>query len=53
MALTAIVRKGEKKYVAMCPELDVVSQGYSIEESLKNLREACQLYIEEMGLPVA
>jgi predicted RNase H-like HicB family nuclease len=49
--LTAIIRKGEKQFVALCPELDVASQGYSVEEALKNLREACDLYIEEMGLP--
>jgi len=33
------------------PELDVVSQGYSVEESIKNLKEAVKLYIEEMGIP--
>ena len=48
---TAIIRKGEKQYVALCPELDVVSQGYTVEESLKNLKEAVELYIEEMGIP--
>ena len=51
MELTAIIRKGEKQFVALCPELDVVSQGYTVEESLKNLKEACELHIEEMGLP--
>jgi predicted RNase H-like HicB family nuclease len=51
MRLTAIIKKGEKQYVALCPELDVVSQGYTIEEALQNLKEACELYIEEMGLP--
>ncbi len=51
MQLTAIVRKGEKQYVALCPEVDVVSQGYSIEEALNNLKEAVDLYIEEMGIP--
>ena len=51
MQLTAIVRKGEKQYVALCPEIDVVSQGHSVEESLRNLREAVELYIEEMGVP--
>lgn len=50
-SLTAIIRKGEKQFVALCPELDVVSQGYTIEEALKNLKEATELYIEEMGLP--
>jgi predicted RNase H-like HicB family nuclease len=51
MRLTAIVRKGEKQYVALCPEVDVVSQGYTVEESLSNLKEAVNLYIEEMGVP--
>lgn len=48
MDFTAIIRKGEKQYVALCPEVDVVSQGYSVEESLANLREAVELYIEEI-----
>ena len=51
MDLTAIIRKGEKQYVALCPELDVVSQGFTVEEALSNLKEAVVLYIEEMGLP--
>lgn len=50
-SFTAVIRKGEKQYVALCPELDVVSQGYTVEESIKNLKEAVELYIEEMGLP--
>ena len=51
MDVTAIIKKGEKQYVALCPELDVVSQGYTVEEALKNLKEAVELYVEEMGLP--
>ena len=50
-SFTAIIRKGEKQFVALCPELDVVSQGYSIEEAISNLKEATELYIEEMGIP--
>ena len=50
-SFTAIIRKGEKQYVALCPELDVVSQGYSVEEAIKNLKEAVELYIEEVGVP--
>jgi predicted RNase H-like HicB family nuclease len=46
MEFTAIIRKGEKQFVALCPELDVVSQGYNIEEALKNLKEACELFVE-------
>jgi predicted RNase H-like HicB family nuclease len=37
MEFTAVIKKGDKQYVAFCPELDVVSQGYTVEESLKNL----------------
>lgn len=50
-SFTAIIRKGEKQFVALCPELDIVSQGYTVEEAIKNLKEAVELYIEEMGLP--
>ena len=51
MDFTAVIKKGEKQFVALCPELDVVSQGHTIEEALKNLKEAVELYIEEMGIP--
>ena len=51
MKFNAIIKKGEKQFVALCPELDVVSQGYNVEESLANLKEAVELYIEEMGVP--
>ncbi|MEK6950561.1 MAG: type II toxin-antitoxin system HicB family antitoxin [Nanoarchaeota archaeon] len=51
MQLTALIRKGEKQFVALCPEVDVVSQGHTIEEALNNLKEAVELYVEEMGLP--
>lgn len=51
MEFTALIRKGEKQFVALCPEVDVVSQGYTIEDALKNLKEAVELYLEEMGLP--
>jgi predicted RNase H-like HicB family nuclease len=51
MELTAIINKGEKQFVALCPEVDVVSQGYTIEEALKNLKEAVELHIEVMGIP--
>ena len=52
MDFTAVIRKGEKLYVALCPEVDVVSQGRTIEDALQNLKEAVTLYIEEMGIPV-
>ena len=51
MDFTAVIKKGEKQFVALCPELDVVSQGNTIESALNNLKEAVELYIEEMGVP--
>lgn len=51
MDFTAIIKKGEKQYVALCPEVDVASQGHTIEEALKNLKEVVELFIEEMGVP--
>lgn len=51
MDLTAVIKKGDKQFVALCPEMDVVSQGYTVEEALENLKEAVDLYIEEMGVP--
>ena len=49
--MTAIIRKGERQYVALCPEVDVVSQGRTIEDALENLKEAVELHIEEVGPP--
>ncbi len=51
MDFTAIIKKGDKQFVALCPELDVVSQGFTVESALANLKEAVELYIEEMGVP--
>lgn len=44
---TAVVHKEEDLYVAECPEIGTVSQGYTIEESIVNLKEATELYLEE------
>lgn len=52
MDLTAVIKKGDKQFVALCPELDIVSQGYSIEEASGNLKEASDLFIETMRKPV-
>lgn len=43
---TAIVEKEGNLYVALCPELDVASQGTTIEEATANLREAVELFLE-------
>lgn len=50
-SFTALIRKEEDQFVALCPEVDVASQGYTIEEALANLKEAVELYLEEMGIP--
>jgi len=33
-------------YVALCPELDVASQGRTVEEATANLKEAVELFLE-------
>lgn len=43
---TAIIEKEEEAYVALCPELDVASQGNTIEEAKNNLQEAIELLLE-------
>jgi len=42
--LTAIIEREGDGFVALCPELDVASQGASIEEARDNLREALELF---------
>ena len=37
--------------MALCPEVGTVSQGETIEEAIANLREATELYLEEVPLP--
>ena len=44
--LTAIIEREGDGYVALCPELDIASQGNSIEQSRENLREALELFFE-------
>lgn len=44
--LTAIIEREGDGYVALCPELDIASQGDSIESARENLREALELFFE-------
>jgi predicted RNase H-like HicB family nuclease len=44
--LTAIIEREGDGYVALCPELDIASQGDSIEQARDNLREALELFFE-------
>jgi predicted RNase H-like HicB family nuclease len=43
---TAILEKEDDQFVALCPELDVASQGPTVEEALANLKEAVELFLE-------
>ena len=42
--LTAVLHKEEDLYVAECPEVGTVSQGFSVEEAVAILKEATELY---------
>ncbi|HNY71880.1 MAG: hypothetical protein BWX99_00297 [Deltaproteobacteria bacterium ADurb.Bin151] len=44
--LTAIIEREGNGYVSLCPELDIASQGDTIEEARINLREALELFFE-------
>ena len=44
--LTAFIEREGDGYVALCPELDIASQGNTIEEARENLREALELFFE-------
>ena len=43
---TAVVEKEGDLYVALCPELDVASQGDTVEQARANLKEAVELFLE-------
>jgi len=50
LALTAVIHKEEDMYVAECPVVGTASQGRTIEEAVKNLKEATELYLEEFPI---
>jgi predicted RNase H-like HicB family nuclease len=43
---TAIIEREDDGFVALCPELDIASEGASIEEARVNLIEALTLFFE-------
>jgi predicted RNase H-like HicB family nuclease len=45
-SFTAIIEREDTLYVALCPELDIASQGNSVENALENLKEAVELFLE-------
>lgn len=46
LQLTAVIEREDDWYVATCPEIDVVSQGKTIEEARSNLLEAVEGFFE-------
>jgi predicted RNase H-like HicB family nuclease len=45
-SLTAVLIREDDGFVALCPEIDVASQGDTVEEAKTNLREAVELFFE-------
>ena len=46
----AVICREDDLYVAECPEVGTASQGYNVEEALRNLKEATEIYLEEFPI---
>ena len=46
MRLTAIIQADGNGFVSLCPKLDIVSQGNTVEQARDNLKEALELFFE-------
>jgi len=44
--MTAIIERDGDFFVALCPEVDIASQGSSVSEARTNLKEALELFYE-------
>ena len=53
MRFTAMITHEAPLYVARCVEVEVTSQGETVEEALANLKEALELYFEDADPPEA
>lgn len=49
---SAIVHKEDDWYVSWCPDIDIASQGKTVEEAVVNLKEAVELYLEDEDVSV-
>ena len=45
-----LIREEEGGYTVYCPELDIYTQGDDTEDAIRNLKEAAELHIEELGV---
>ncbi|MXS83266.1 type II toxin-antitoxin system HicB family antitoxin [Nitrosomonas oligotropha] len=50
--MTAIIEREGSGYVSFCPELDIASQGDTVQEARENLREALELFFETASAEV-
>ncbi|MGH9877924.1 MAG: type II toxin-antitoxin system HicB family antitoxin [Nitrososphaerales archaeon] len=50
LEFSAVITKEGKWYVALCPELDIASQGKTVEKALSNLKEALELYLADQDV---
>ena len=46
LQMTAIITRYNDGYVALCPDLDIASQGDTVEEARDNLRDALEGFLE-------
>ena len=44
--VTAVIEREDSMYVALCPELDIASQGETVEAARENLKETIELFFE-------
>jgi predicted RNase H-like HicB family nuclease len=44
--LPCIIEREGDSYVSLCPQIDIASQGNSVEEARKNLVEAIEFFLE-------
>ncbi len=47
---TAVIEREDDGFVSLCPELDIASQGDTVEEARRNLIEAIELFLEVADL---
>jgi len=47
---TAVIEREKDGYVSLCPELDIASQGDTVEEAKANLTEAIELFLESADI---
>ena len=43
---SAIIEEEDDGFVALCPQLDIASQGDTVQEAKSNLTEAIELFLE-------